>query len=503
MTTTSSAISASSPIRWLESSTVAPSAALSAQERAHPADPARVEAVDRLVQDQHLRVAEQRRGQPEPAAHAQREAAGPLARRRRSGRRRRGPRRPGSRGRPLLAATQRRWARAVRARCAPLPSSSAPTVVRGRTSSRYGPAARPARCRCCGRSRPSRMRSVEVLPAPFGPRKPVTRPGRAAKLTSSRIWVRPLRLADAIDGDHTDQSSRGRGPRRIGPVSDHGRRLGPWAVRPWSENYSRCGERPARPSGAPGSCRSPPWPVVLVAAMCTVGVRGRAGDRAAVADRRRRRRGRGVGGAAAPADRTAYEARLTALGGVRGGAGGAAADRPRPARHRLARPGPDHRARGRHPAPAEAGRGAGRRSPTSRTRAGTRPRSCAACSTVLREPSGDGRPARRWTASTICRASCGARRSPGSGPELTAEPLGPVSQGVQVAVCRTVREALQQCGAARRADATYGCACYRDGKDVVVTVADTGPVGRMAGLARRRTRAGRACANGSAASAAP
>ena len=36
-----------------------------------------------------------------------------------------------------------------------------------------------------GSARPSSMRSVVVLPAPFGPRKPSTRPGSALKLSPS------------------------------------------------------------------------------------------------------------------------------------------------------------------------------------------------------------------------------------------------------------------------------------------------------------------------------
>jgi signal transduction histidine kinase len=57
---------------------------------------------------------------------------------------------------------------------------------------------------------------------------------------------------------------------------------------------------------------------------------------------------------------------------------------------------------------------------------------------------------------------------------LTAEPLGPVSQGVQVAVCKTVREALSN--AARHAGPTdVRVRVYRNGADIVVTVADTGP----------------------------
>ena len=51
-----------------------------AQELAHPAHPGRVEPVGRLVEDQHLGVAEQRVGEPEPLAHAERVLPDPLAR---------------------------------------------------------------------------------------------------------------------------------------------------------------------------------------------------------------------------------------------------------------------------------------------------------------------------------------------------------------------------------------------------------------------------------------
>ncbi|MFK3980625.1 sensor histidine kinase [Micromonospora sp. NPDC050397] len=57
---------------------------------------------------------------------------------------------------------------------------------------------------------------------------------------------------------------------------------------------------------------------------------------------------------------------------------------------------------------------------------------------------------------------------------LTVEPLGAVSQGVQVAVCRTVREGLSN--AARHAGPTeVRVRVRRDGTYVVVTVADAGP----------------------------
>ena len=76
--------------RSARGSTTAPSAARCplAQQGAQPADALRVEPVQRLVQHQDLRVAEQRRRQPEPLAHARRvcpdPAAGGLARARRS-----------------------------------------------------------------------------------------------------------------------------------------------------------------------------------------------------------------------------------------------------------------------------------------------------------------------------------------------------------------------------------------------------------------------------------
>ena len=48
-----------------------------------------------------------------------------------------------------------------------------------------------------GRSRPHSSRMVVVLPAPFGPRKPVTLPGRQVKLTS-RMPAAPKRLVRSL-----------------------------------------------------------------------------------------------------------------------------------------------------------------------------------------------------------------------------------------------------------------------------------------------------------------
>ena len=50
------------------------------QEVAHPADPVGVETVHRFVEEQHLGVAEQRRRDTEPLAHAEGELSGALAR---------------------------------------------------------------------------------------------------------------------------------------------------------------------------------------------------------------------------------------------------------------------------------------------------------------------------------------------------------------------------------------------------------------------------------------
>jgi signal transduction histidine kinase len=60
--------------------------------------------------------------------------------------------------------------------------------------------------------------------------------------------------------------------------------------------------------------------------------------------------------------------------------------------------------------------------------------------------------------------------------ELTVQELGEVSQGVQMTVCRTVREALNN--AARHAGPTdVRVRVHRDGDAVVVTISDSGPDG--------------------------
>jgi hypothetical protein len=83
-------------------------------------------------------------------------------------------------GMPLLWARHNRWSRAVCPPCAALVSNSAPTSQSGAGSSRY---ARPFTVALppLGASRPRIRRMVVDLPAPFGPRNPVTRPGRTWK----------------------------------------------------------------------------------------------------------------------------------------------------------------------------------------------------------------------------------------------------------------------------------------------------------------------------------
>ena len=58
----------------------APAVGEAAQQSAHPAHALRIEAVGGLVEDQHLRVAEQRVGEPEALAHAERVLADPPSR---------------------------------------------------------------------------------------------------------------------------------------------------------------------------------------------------------------------------------------------------------------------------------------------------------------------------------------------------------------------------------------------------------------------------------------
>jgi signal transduction histidine kinase len=94
--------------------------------------------------------------------------------------------------------------------------------------------------------------------------------------------------------------------------------------------------------------------------------------------------------------------------------------------------------------------------------------------TVLREPSTASRRTPVDSLDDLPGIVHGASLA-GLRTRLAVEPLGEVSQGVQVAVCKIVREALSN--AARYAGPTeVEVRVRRDGPFVVVTVADSGPV---------------------------
>ncbi|MEV4511060.1 histidine kinase [Dactylosporangium sp. NPDC049525] len=93
--------------------------------------------------------------------------------------------------------------------------------------------------------------------------------------------------------------------------------------------------------------------------------------------------------------------------------------------------------------------------------------------TVLREPAAAGLRAPLDGIDDLPRIVDGAAVA-GLRTRLTVDPLGEVSQGVQVAVCKTVREALSN--AARYAGPTdVRVRVHRDGRCVVVAVTDAGP----------------------------
>ena len=95
-------------------------------------------------------------------------------------------------GMSLAAASIRRWLRAERVGWNGFASSSAPTwrigwsmVVNGRPSNVQVPSPR---------SRPSISRMVVDLPEPFGPRKPVTVPGRTSNDSPDTAGLPPYDL---------------------------------------------------------------------------------------------------------------------------------------------------------------------------------------------------------------------------------------------------------------------------------------------------------------------
>src|SRR4051812_5546528 len=95
--------------------------------------------------------------------------------------------------RPWEWASHNRWLRPVRLGCSAPASSSDPTWLSGLRRLRYG---RPPTSAwpSSTASRPTITRIVVDLPAPFGPTKPVTCPGRTVNDSPSRATVDPNRL---------------------------------------------------------------------------------------------------------------------------------------------------------------------------------------------------------------------------------------------------------------------------------------------------------------------
>src|SRR6185437_3480720 len=138
---------------------------------------------------------------------------------------------------PLLCATASRWAHAVRPPCSAPASSSEPTSYRGRTIPAYG---RPPISAVpeVGVSRPRIIRMVVVLPAPLGPRNPVTRPGRTAKLSPSTAVTGPNRLVSPLASINAGRTG---GRRRAGGAR-------------WPAGSA------ASPAAGDGESRAPPAP---------------------------------------------------------------------------------------------------------------------------------------------------------------------------------------------------------------------------------------------------
>src|SRR5687768_6512964 len=65
-----------------------------------------------------------------------------------------------------------------------------------------------------GARRPSRISTVVVLPAPFGPSKPKISPGATSKLTPSTAWTDPYALRTSPTR-MTAPAASGRGARAV------------------------------------------------------------------------------------------------------------------------------------------------------------------------------------------------------------------------------------------------------------------------------------------------
>jgi hypothetical protein len=91
---------------------------------------------------------------------------------------------------PAVAANANKWLRADLPVCTARASSSAPTSCSGRGCCAYG-LPFTVTVPDVGASRPRIIRIVVDFPAPFGPRKPVTAPGRTVNVKLSTASLSP------------------------------------------------------------------------------------------------------------------------------------------------------------------------------------------------------------------------------------------------------------------------------------------------------------------------
>ena len=187
---------------------------------ADPQDALGVEPVDRLVEQQDLRVAEQRGGDAEPLRHAR--GRSPPTRRPATAAQadqRPAPRRPGGRGMPLVWARRAGGCGRCARRARPWRPAARRPCAAGVCSSRYG---RPSTVDRAARSAGPGRGSCAwwwTCPAPFGPEEAGDRPGRTVKDRSSTATVGPYRLVSSVDLDH-DSSLAAPRPDGLRPATE-------------------------------------------------------------------------------------------------------------------------------------------------------------------------------------------------------------------------------------------------------------------------------------------
>ena len=191
ITTTWVQVCSTSDSRWLDTSTVRPVGRVAAQHLAHRADLRRIEAVGRLVEQQQVGQPEHRLGDGQPLPHAL--AVGAHRRSIAVPSRRSPAPRPGARPAGPAGGLP------VQLQVRPCRTGAAGTR-NPRRSADPGQDRRPGATSCpntlispaVGVIRPISIRSVVVLPAPFGPSRPSTCPGSTSKETSLTALKPPL-----------------------------------------------------------------------------------------------------------------------------------------------------------------------------------------------------------------------------------------------------------------------------------------------------------------------